>query len=99
MKLALPGPAASPGNGLTNCATPNRTSTRSKTGSPLMQPGEIYLAQFPFGDSPGEALAGAAFDRRCWIRAGGAGRIHLIGYPDAVTVLRRAFRPDPTPFY
>src|ERR1035438_4035690 len=54
MKQVPSGPMALPGNGRTNCATHDRTSTRSPTDNALMRPGEIYLAQFPFGDVPGE---------------------------------------------
>src|ERR1017187_9556257 len=56
MKLALPGPTALPESGQTNCAIPGKTSTLLKTGSQWMRPGEIYLAQFPFGDIPGMKL-------------------------------------------
>src|ERR1035437_143801 len=56
MTQAPSGPVALPENGRTNCATHVRTSTRSQTDNSLMRPGEIYLAQFPFGDVPGMKL-------------------------------------------
>src|SRR5450759_3911743 len=56
MRRVPSGPMALPGNGRTNCATHVRTSTRSQTDNSLMRPGEIYLAQFPFGDVPGMKL-------------------------------------------
>jgi len=40
---------------------PGKTSTLSKTGSQSMRPGEIYLAQFPFGDIPGMKLRPVLF--------------------------------------
>jgi hypothetical protein len=33
--------------------TPRKTFTPSTTDNRLMRPGEIYLAKFPFGDTPG----------------------------------------------
>src|SRR5664279_3216277 len=56
MRRVPSGPMALPGNGRTNCATHVRTSTRAQTNNSLMRSGEIYLAQFPFGDVPGMKL-------------------------------------------
>src|SRR5437867_456855 len=46
----------SPPSGRQNYQILARTSTHSKTASRWMQPGEIYLARFPFGDVPGMKL-------------------------------------------
>src|ERR1035437_6168492 len=56
MRRGPSGAMALPRNGGTNCATPARASTRPQTDNSLMRPGEIYLAQFPFGDVPGMKL-------------------------------------------
>src|ERR1035438_4296838 len=43
-------------NGQRSCGIRGKTFTRSKTGKRSMRPGEIFLAQFPFGDVPGLKL-------------------------------------------
>src|SRR5947207_15774873 len=42
--------------GLTNWPTRGKTFIHWTTASRRMRPGDIYLAQFPFGDAPGMKL-------------------------------------------
>jgi len=56
MKQAPSGRKEFPKNGPTNCAIHGKISTPSKTGNQRMRPGDVYLAQFPFGDVPGMKL-------------------------------------------
>src|SRR5580658_10821161 len=55
-KQGPPGPRELPENGPTSSGIHGKTFTRSKTGKQSMRPGEIFLAQFPFGDVPGMKL-------------------------------------------
>src|ERR1051326_6153733 len=55
-KWAAPEPKGLPRSGPMILATRVRTSILSKTGNLQVRPGDIYLAQFPFGDMPGMKL-------------------------------------------
>jgi hypothetical protein len=59
-----------------------------------MRPGEIYLAQFPFGDVPGMKLRPVLLlTEPLVLNPGGFGRLYLLGYSRSSSSHGRGFRP------